>query len=145
MNNKVLVERLLKLKREHHECEDCWYSCPKSEDGCCNEGQGDECNCGADTHNAEIDSICSALSSQAQEEPSAWMTDGGSVCAAENKKKPSAHGHHDNYHIPLYRSPRPHERQTLQQMLEVEHDYHGACLLDTFHNLHSAGYRLYKP
>ncbi len=51
----VLVEELTKLaKRNHYYCEDTWYSCPKAEDGCANEGAGDECNCGADEHNAEV-------------------------------------------------------------------------------------------
>jgi hypothetical protein len=44
------------LKRPHLSCEDCWYSCPKSEDGCCNDSiPKDECTCGADAHNARID------------------------------------------------------------------------------------------
>ena len=38
-------------------------------------------------------------------EPSAWMAEGGSVCAAANKKKLSAHGHHDNYTIPVFTLP----------------------------------------
>lgn len=32
----------------HRQCEDSWYSCPKSEEGCANEFEGEECNCGAD-------------------------------------------------------------------------------------------------
>ena len=44
-------------RRTHVQCEDCWYSCPKSEDGCCNEAMGDECSCGADETNAEIDAL----------------------------------------------------------------------------------------
>jgi len=43
--------------KSHHNCEDCWYSCPKSEDGCCDEQWGDECNCGADKWNKEIKPI----------------------------------------------------------------------------------------
>ncbi len=42
-------------RRGHVSCDDCWYSCPKSEDGCCNDQEGDKCNCGADAHNAAID------------------------------------------------------------------------------------------
>jgi hypothetical protein len=52
---------LLKLKslamRSHYSCEDRWYSCPKSADGCSNDDEGDECNCGADKHNAEVDAL----------------------------------------------------------------------------------------
>ena len=32
----------------HYECEDCWYSCPKSTEGSCNDDAGDECNCGVE-------------------------------------------------------------------------------------------------
>lgn len=50
------VERLKKLAhREHTHCDDCWYSCPKSDGGCCNDAEGDDCNCGADEHNAEVE------------------------------------------------------------------------------------------
>jgi hypothetical protein len=42
-------------KRKHRYCEDSWYSCPKSEDGCANENEGTDCNCGADEWNARID------------------------------------------------------------------------------------------
>lgn len=58
---KTIREALEKLRRKHDECEDCWYSCPKSEDGCCDDEQGDECNCGADKHNAILDTALSAL------------------------------------------------------------------------------------
>lgn len=30
----------------HYQCDDCWYSCPQSEEGCCDEEQGTDCNCG---------------------------------------------------------------------------------------------------
>ena len=52
-----LREALDKSRRTHYICEDPWYSCPKSEKGCINEGQGDECNCGADKWNAYVDSV----------------------------------------------------------------------------------------
>ena len=42
---------------EHKYVEDCWYSCPKAPEGCCDDGQGDECNCGADVFNARIDAL----------------------------------------------------------------------------------------
>ena len=45
-----LIERLRKPV-SHLECEDCWYSCPKS-GKCCNDNEGPECNCGADAENA---------------------------------------------------------------------------------------------
>ncbi len=50
------VGRLKKLAhRGHTYCEDGWYSCPKAEDGCLDERAGDDCNCGADEHNAEVE------------------------------------------------------------------------------------------
>lgn len=54
---KRLVEVLPTLKIKHRYCEDCWYSCPKHEDGCCNEAEGEDCNCGADEHNSKIDAL----------------------------------------------------------------------------------------
>lgn len=50
-----LEAALRAARRSHYTCEDCWYSCPRAEDGCCDESQGPECNCGADEHNARID------------------------------------------------------------------------------------------
>jgi hypothetical protein len=52
----VTIKRgeLEKLRIAHYSCEDNWYSCPKSEDGCCND-MWDECNCGADKHNAILE------------------------------------------------------------------------------------------
>ena len=32
----------------HYSCDDCWYSCPKSAEGSCNENYGDECTCQRD-------------------------------------------------------------------------------------------------
>ena len=52
---KLALEALENNRQTHHYCEDTWYSCPKHEDGCANESEGDECNCGADKANAEID------------------------------------------------------------------------------------------
>ena len=54
-DNERLRGLLLRAKRPHYYCEDSWYSCPKAPDGCADENQGDECNCGADAWNAEIE------------------------------------------------------------------------------------------
>ena len=49
------LEALRKLAyRSHYYCDDKWYSCPKSEGGCENDTHGDECTCGADEHNEEV-------------------------------------------------------------------------------------------
>jgi predicted nucleic acid-binding Zn-ribbon protein len=52
---------LKELYRKHYECNDCWYSCPKSGECCNDELPKDECNCGADEHNKKIDELLSLL------------------------------------------------------------------------------------
>jgi hypothetical protein len=58
---KQALKALENNRRTHYYCEDNWYSCPKHEDGCANDYEGDECNCGADKANAEIDVAITAL------------------------------------------------------------------------------------
>lgn len=41
-------QKARELLGKHYVCEDCWYSCPLSEDGCCDDRQPKECNCGLD-------------------------------------------------------------------------------------------------
>jgi hypothetical protein len=49
------LELIEQLRRTHDWCEDCWYSCPKSSEGCCNDSKPkDICTCGADAHNAKL-------------------------------------------------------------------------------------------
>lgn len=49
---------LLAAKIPHLYVEDTWYACPKNPEGCSNEGvPKDECDCGADAHNAAIDKL----------------------------------------------------------------------------------------
>ena len=59
-----LIQQLAGLaKREHYTCEeDSWYNCPRSEGGSANDNAGEECDCGADEHNAKVDAICALLS-----------------------------------------------------------------------------------
>ena len=57
----LALEALENNRREHYYCEDTWYSCPKHEDGCANEAQGDKCNCGVDKANQEIDRAITAI------------------------------------------------------------------------------------
>lgn len=56
-----VLKELESLKMDHHYCEDGWYSCPKHPDGCLNDAQGEDCNCGAEQHNAKIDEIIKDL------------------------------------------------------------------------------------
>ena len=60
---RPLAERLASLARmSHYVCEDRWYSCPKHEDGSANEDKApDECDCGADERNAEVDALAAEL------------------------------------------------------------------------------------
>ena len=59
MNN--LLDRLKKLAyRQHYNCEDSWYSCPLSEDGCSNDQAGSECNCWA-RYNKEMEDLFNQL------------------------------------------------------------------------------------
>ena len=55
-DNKRLREALESLREtEHYECEDCFYSCPKT-GGCFIDVRDDtECTCGVDRRNAIID------------------------------------------------------------------------------------------
>jgi len=71
---RLALEALKNNRRTHHYCEDTWYSCPKHEDGCANDSEGDECNCGADKANAGIDQAIIAIKAalEAKDEPVAW-------------------------------------------------------------------------
>ena len=61
-HEKDLVLLLAGLaRRDHYECEDPWYSCPQSPDGCFNDDAGDDCNCGTDALNAAVEEILKAL------------------------------------------------------------------------------------
>lgn len=46
--------------QDHNECEDTFYSCPKSPDGCSDDRQ-EGCNCGADSHNERVNKILKKL------------------------------------------------------------------------------------
>ena len=63
---KEALSLLPELEQGHYYCDDCWYSCPKAVDGCCDESQGDECNCGADNYNALLAKIIGLLTSEVQ-------------------------------------------------------------------------------
>lgn len=57
-----MLAELEKLRQNHLTVdEDCWYSCPKSEDYCNTSQRSVECNCGADEHNKILDGIISFL------------------------------------------------------------------------------------
>jgi hypothetical protein len=74
---KLALEALENNRQTHYYCEDTWYSCPKHEDGCANDSEGDECTCGADKANVEIDaaitSLRQAIAELESQEPVAWQ------------------------------------------------------------------------
>ena len=76
---KQALEALESSRQTHHYCEDTWYSCPKHEEGCANEAEGDECNCGAEEVNAVIDaaitSLRQAIAEAEKQEPVAWQVE----------------------------------------------------------------------
>lgn len=51
----VMRAALEEARIGHLSCDDGWYSCPKSTEGCLNPEDGQNCTCGADEHNARID------------------------------------------------------------------------------------------
>ena len=54
-----LADELLAAKRQHYECEDCWYSCATI---CCDDQRhSDKCDCGADEHNALMERAAATL------------------------------------------------------------------------------------
>lgn len=65
---KMAIEALNRNKKTHHYCEDTWYSCPKHEEGCADDREGEDCNCGADRINAEFDKAIQACK-EALEQP----------------------------------------------------------------------------
>ena len=58
-----VLKEIESLKRQHHYCDDPWYSCPLALDGCANnEYEENKCNCGAEEQNKKIDAILEYLS-----------------------------------------------------------------------------------
>lgn len=60
MTEPTLIEMVTALRIEHTVCEDGWYSCPESEDGCIDITQHG-CNCRAEEHNALVDKVLAML------------------------------------------------------------------------------------
>lgn len=60
-HNAALTAMLIKAKRGHYSCDDGYYSCPLSTDGCDDDRkEAGVCDCGADSLNAEIDAVIRA-------------------------------------------------------------------------------------
>jgi hypothetical protein len=112
---KMAIDTLQNAKRKHFYCEDTYYSCPKHEDGCADDRQPDECNCGADKLNAEIDmstNACKEALEQPAQEPVAyveyaWVIDADGLQSPEKRLLDYDNGKCE----PLY--PHPHQWQGL--------------------------------
>lgn len=64
-----LVSELLETFAIKHYCsDDCWYTCPKHQEGCCNDAEGTDCNCGADMHNAKLQEFATKLQARLSRE-----------------------------------------------------------------------------
>jgi len=60
-----VISELDKLHVSHYYCDDDgWYNCPAHPDGCLNDEEGTECNCGADERNARLDAVITELKKQ---------------------------------------------------------------------------------
>jgi hypothetical protein len=60
----ILVASLEEARiKGHRDCDDGWYSCPKSEGYIkhCNDDDDMGCDCGMDTHNAKIDTALASV------------------------------------------------------------------------------------
>jgi hypothetical protein len=115
---KLALEALENNRQTHYYCEDTWYSCPKHEDGCANESEGDECNCGADKANVEIDGAITALQEAlaeqpAQQEPVAWRTyTGRGYYIIDSTLEEAQKNWPDRQHQPLYTSPPAQRKES---------------------------------
>jgi hypothetical protein len=52
-HEKAVADFIRSNFAKHYECDDCWYSCPKSE-GCCNDEKPTRCTCGKDRADAAL-------------------------------------------------------------------------------------------
>ena len=126
---RLALEVLESNRRTHYYCEDTWYSCPKHEDGCANDSEGDECNCGADEVNAEIDQAITAIKAalEAKDEPVAWrwgvpkLKDGTFEWRYSlNKTRPDS--------IPLYAAPPQRKPLTDEEIERIYNRYGGEMI-----------------
>lgn len=69
MTDAAKIDALAALaRRGHYYCDDSWYSCPLAEDGCADDQfPKDECNCGADAHNAKVAALVAELHAEGVE------------------------------------------------------------------------------
>lgn len=58
---RAAIRAELEVFRLYHKtCEDSWYSCPLSAEGCADDRET-TCNCGADDRNKTLDAIIGAI------------------------------------------------------------------------------------
>ena len=91
-----IVVELSELKRQHHYCDDSWYSCPMEESGCINEDEPKKCNCGADDHNTKIDLLIGRVRAlklaETAQQPNNTQSAGETpqICAHYERQSPCA-------------------------------------------------------
>ena len=61
--HEALIRRIQNaIDSPHYACDDCWYSCPKGPDGCCDERvPKDQCTCGKDGMDALLRDVLTVL------------------------------------------------------------------------------------
>ena len=57
----------------HKECDDSWYSCPKSSGGCADDSRPKECDCGADEWAAVVAALPRPDDPEAVEALAKWL------------------------------------------------------------------------
>jgi len=61
VRERAVAKLLAELNAPHTECEDPWYSCPKSPEGCANDGEDPNiCTCGTDYWLGRLNHIANA-------------------------------------------------------------------------------------
>lgn len=59
--NELINQLAMMAIGTHYECEDSWYSCPQSRDGCSNDTKDGECDCGRDSREKKVEEILSEI------------------------------------------------------------------------------------
>ena len=114
---ELAIDALENNRQTHHYCEDTWYSCPKHEDGCANESEGNECNCGADKANAEIDKAITDIK-EALEQQAAVEHDLAAAYRTELDKLSQRNYELRMENAQLKAQPKEPEQEPVGQLLE---------------------------
>ena len=116
------LDALEKNKRTHYYCEDTWYSCPKHEDGCANDAEGDDCNCGADRINTVLDKTIKALRARLEQPEQAPTNNGRYLTGykAQPEQEPPCKTGSQCVGKKCERCAEPEPVAKMREMLEVQ-------------------------